>query len=86
MDVFLFKETLLAALRESVIDLTFVKKDGTYRDMKATLMMDLIPEDKRPKGVKAEQPQSAIMRVFDTELGEFRSVNAETVTKFEPVE
>lgn len=75
------KVDLLNALRGSIMDVEFTKKDGTTRKMKATLNESWIPVDKRPKGTGKELPaESPIIRAFDTELSEFRSINTETIT------
>ena len=80
------KNEMLEYLREDMVKLEFAKKDGTTRPMTATLKQDLIPDEKKPKGVKPAQPESSIIRVFDLELKEFRSVNTDTVSKFVIVE
>jgi len=60
----------------------FIKKDGSIRKMHATLNSTLIPQDKQPKGSEeagSEAARSAV-RVFDTEVGEWRSFIWENVT------
>ena len=60
----------------------FIKKDGSVRKMHATLNSALIPQDKQPKGSEeagSEAARSAV-RVFDTEVGEWRSFIWENVT------
>jgi len=77
----MLKETLINDLREGTVSLNFTKKDGTVREMVATLNEKLIPEDKRPKGTGTAQPvDSPIVRAYDLEIGEFRSINAESAT------
>ena len=65
---------------------TFTKKDGTERKMQCTLVTSKIPADKQPKSLSesetASTPGSAV-RVFDTELGEWRSFRWDSVTKVE---
>jgi len=81
------KDEMISYLREGMCRVTFTKKDGTERKMLATLEADRIPDDKKPKGVKSEQPNdSPIIRAYDLALGEFRSINSETVTDFLRIE
>lgn len=52
--------------------ITFIKSDGTDREMRCTLVESSIPTDKTPKGtgrVSTEDTQ----RVFDLEKQEWRS-------------
>ena len=60
----------------------FIKKDGSVRKMHATLNSALIPQDKQPKGSEEAGSQTAgpALRVFDTEVGEWRSFIWENVT------
>ena len=65
---------------------TFTKKDGTERKMQCTLVSGKIPADKQPKSLsESENPSTpgSAVRVFDTELGEWRSFRWDSVTKVE---
>lgn len=79
------KEEMIKALQEQVMVVVYDKKDGTERQMTATLHEGIIPDAKKPKGVKAAQPESSVIRAFDVELQEFRSINSDTVKFFQPV-
>lgn len=76
---------------EQVKDLriTFTKKDGTEREMFATLIESRIPSDKRPKtseGVEeaANSPTvGSALRVFDTVVNEWRSFRWDSVKRVE---
>lgn len=76
------KDKLLYLLHaENAVRVIFEKKDGTERVMVATLKENMIPEDKKPKGTGKAQPTgSPIVRAFDVELGEFRSINTAALT------
>jgi hypothetical protein len=60
----------------------FTKKDGTERTMHATLVESRIPVEKQPKSQKegSETAGSAI-RVFDTEVEEWRSFRWDSITE-----
>jgi hypothetical protein len=65
--------------------ITFTKKDGTERSMRCTLVESRIPQDKTPKSEQtpASQTSGSAVRVFDTELNEWRSFRWDSVTKVE---
>lgn len=82
-----FKTWTLGLLRDgNTKDLcvTFTKKDGTERKMFCTLVEGRIPSNKHPKK-ESEQSHTAesSARVFDTEIGEWRSFRWDSVTKVE---
>lgn len=64
---------------------TFTKKDGTERKMQCTLVESRIPADKTPKGSESAVSQTAgsAVRVFDTQVNEWRSFRWDSVTKVE---
>jgi hypothetical protein len=85
-----FKTWTLGLLHDqnikSGVRVTFTKKDGSERKMLCTLSESKIPTDKRPKSVSQNETPSAsgsAVRVFDTELGEWRSFRWDSVTKVE---
>ena len=87
----LFKEEveqiwLKNVLRECLVAVEFVKKDGTTRKMICTLLQDKIPSEKSPKNSgKAESKES--LAVFDVEKQDWRSFRYDSVTSVHfPVE
>lgn len=82
-----FKDWTLGLLRDgNTKDLcvTFTKKDGTERKMFCTLVEGRIPSDKLPKGEgTSSQNSGSAVRVFDTEVSEWRSFRWDSVTKVE---
>jgi len=56
-------------LNEGSVSFSFTKKDGSERESFGTTSKELIPEDKMPK---------SSLRFFDLDLGEWRSIPAET--------
>ena len=47
-------ESFRKKLSTGVWRFSYFKKDGSIREAVGTLCMDLIPEDKRPKGINSE--------------------------------
>ena len=82
-------------LQKSTITVTFVKADGTDREMLCTLNWDNIPVDKAPKetpttpidGIMREskkprkEPDPHSIRVFDLEKQEWRSFRFDRLKK-----
>jgi len=88
MAIDLTRDEMLTALREGTVSLSFEKvKDGLIREMKATLVQDNIPADKMPKGGTVDQSVGgdATLRVFDTDIQEWRSFRVDKVLTFEKV-
>lgn len=60
------------------VKIKFIKKDGTERVMNATLNFNRIPKEARPKSVDMPKiinlVKKGIIRVFDLEKQEWRSV------------
>ena len=81
-------EQIVNALRLGVVNLSFTKvKDGAVREMKATLVSDMIPEDKMPKtdaNANTEKNQLAV-RVFDLDLNDWRSFRVDSLLTFSAV-
>jgi hypothetical protein len=62
----------------------FTKKDGTEREMQCTLVESRIPKDKQPKSETSDskvvgQGNDDAIRVFDTEIGEWRSFRWDSI-------
>lgn len=79
-------------LQLQTITVSFVKADGTVRDMRCTLNWEFIPTDKQPKGdvpvedllkesKKRREPDPHTLRVFDVEKQEWRSFRFDRLQK-----
>lgn len=69
---------------EKVVTIKFIKQDGTIRIMRCTLDFTLIPDEKKPKTfdfvrILKEMKNSGILRIFDVEKEEWRSVKFQSV-------
>jgi len=66
-------------LHSTAATVTFVKSDGTVRDMRCTLNWNSIPLDQQPKTVdltesrQRKAPSEDSLRVFDLDINEWRS-------------
>ena len=71
------RKDLVDRLKQSVVNVVFTKADGSERTMNCTLKLENIPEDQHPKSTfKSESDQ---IRVFDTDIQEWRSFNFSSV-------
>ena len=64
---------------------SYLKKDGSIREARGTLCMELIPEDKRPKGINSEalngtvgalnraEPAAGVFPYYDLDAAAWRS-------------
>lgn len=66
-------------LSEGEIAVSFIKKDGTARAMRATLSETLIPTDKLPKSESKQSDE--VLPVFDIDKQEWRSFRFDSVTE-----
>lgn len=83
---------MVQMLRDDVCYIEFTKKDGTIRKMYATLRQDLIEKaDRMPKGLAegadvaiaaTPSPGENVLRVLDTDLGEWRGFIIDNVIEF----
>ena len=73
-------------LQESEAFVTFTKKDGTERVLRCTTNVDLIPLEKLSKDehdAPIDNSPNAQIRVFETDLGEWRSFILKNLIKIE---
>lgn len=73
-----FKQLLTAG----TLQVTFTKKDGTERVMKCTTALDLIPEDKQPKGESDIKENTEVVRAFDIENNGWRAFRIDSIKNF----
>lgn len=78
----IFRKYLSDLLREGPVNLTFEKKDGTIREMRATLCeTDLPVIEKKTDRVRKENNE--VLSVFDMDKKEWRSCRFDSVIQFE---
>ena len=82
------RKELKDLLRESVIRVNFTKADGTVRDLKCTLVYDLIPMEQRPADKmptrNSSRPENFdTITVFDVENAGWRSFRLDSINFIE---
>ncbi len=70
------------ALKEGVATVTFTKKDGTERVMKATLQTEFMPIVDSSKPKVKRKVNEEVLAVFDIEKDSFRSFRIDSVVSF----
>lgn len=78
-------DEVLRELRTGVIEVRFVKNDGSTRVMKCTLKTDLVvPYEKKTERVK--EKNSDIVPVFDLDKQQWRSFNIKNLLEYKRVQ
>lgn len=72
------RDEMIAELQKRVCRVIFKKVNGEERDMQCTLIEDVLP----PLKGNERQPNSEVIRAWDTLKGEFRSFRVENVISF----
>lgn len=73
-------------LRESILNVQFVKKDGTERRMRCTLKADLLPaQTDIEEAVQKKTPNPDILAVWDLEKEAWRSFRYDSIIGFSEV-
>lgn len=60
-------------LREGIVDFEFIKKDGTVRSAKGTLLSEHLPAQKADSDSTPRKQNENVMVYFDMEKKSFRS-------------
>ena len=76
------KDWLISLLRSEIVELTFIKKDGSERIMTCTLAEQKIPAENAPKGIDRAKSDEAVA-VFDLENNGWRSFRWDSLTNIE---
>ena len=76
------KDWLISLLRSEIVELTFIKKDGSERIMTCTLAEQKIPAENVPKGTDRAKSDEAVA-VFDLENNGWRSFRWDSLTNIE---
>ena len=78
------REQIVESLHHGVCEVSFVKKDGTQRQMKCTLHHSFMPPRKEGLSEETKPNQGNAIIVWDVDANAFRSFNLETVSNFNP--
>jgi hypothetical protein len=78
------KNILKSLLQEGIVNVTFTKKDGTSRVMKATLKSEKIPQSEAPKNENPMRVKSdAVQAVYDLEKEGWRSFRWDSLVEYQ---
>ena len=79
------RNEMLTLLRSGACRVVFTKVNGEIRDMRCTLVGDMIPSDQTPKTQTVEESTQtdSVIRVFDLIANGWRSFKIDNVTLFE---
>jgi len=75
------KDEIISYLQSGLCEVTFTKKDGTERKIVGTLMHDLIPADKLPKGTDRVH-STDVQPVYEVDLDQWRSFRWDSVVSY----
>ena len=75
-------EFLRGMLFTSIVNLTFIKKDGTERKMRCTLRDDLLPAQEESASAQKKTPNPEVLAVWDLENSGWRSFRYDSVIGF----
>lgn len=76
------RDWIVSHLKMGPVIVTFVKKDGTEREMNCTLKEELmLPYEKKTDRVKAESKET--LAVYDLDKESWRSFRLDSITKVE---
>jgi len=76
-------EYLKNALHEGIVEVVFIKKDGTERKLKCTLKADLLPaQTDLEEAVQKKTPNPDVLAVWDLENEGWRSFRYDSVIGF----
>lgn len=73
----LFRHWIKNLLSTNTVDLTFLKKDGTIRNMKCTLKENELPTVKATDVTRKEKED--VLTVFDLQIKEWRACRFENI-------
>ena len=75
-----------AALKKGItVKVKFIKKDGTSRTLIGTTNFDRIPKVDQPRNTGRAEA-AGVQRIYDLEIGEWRSVPLDRIISWEETE
>lgn len=67
------------SLRENVLEVSFVKKNGETRVMRCTLNAQHLPEQTQEQATRAKQFNPEVVNVFDLDKQDWRSFRIDSI-------
>ena len=78
-----FRNNLQTTLQNSIMKITFVKKDGTERIMNCTLKEELLPKKEINSNSTQRKQSLGVLPVFDTDINEWRSIILDNIVEIQ---
>jgi len=78
-------KTVTALLYDNLVEVEFTKVNGDLRKMKCTKAAVHIPDDKLPAGNNISKLNEDVIRVYDVDVGDWRSFRADSIKTFRVV-
>lgn len=76
------RDEIIRLLKNEVLDISFIKKDGSLREMKCTLQEAFItPYERKTETTIKKSVNLDMLTVWDIEASGFKKVNIPTITK-----
>lgn len=73
-------ERIASSLKDfDTFNIEFTKADGTTRKLRGTVKLSLVPDDKQPKGTGTPPTNPFVLKVFDLDINDWRSVDTRRV-------
>lgn len=77
------RKKILQDLYSGPVSFSFEKKDGSLREMTATLLYRLIPEDKKPELMENDgDPANDLVKCYDLEAKGWRSFHISSLKTY----
>lgn len=79
------REFILKDLRKGIVGFTFKKKNGDLREMKATLVNRVMPENKIPQSdynSALVKENKEVIRCFDVDIKDWRSFRIDSLEEY----
>ena len=75
------KFDLTSLLKKHIVEIKFIKKDGTERLMECTLLEDVVPNYEK-KTERVRKPNDNILSVWDIQKDQFRSFKLDSLLSY----
>jgi len=79
------RNNLIGIMKDEVVELTFIKKDGTERVMYCTLKEDLLPVTEVKEETKERKVNEDVLAVYDVDAEGWRSFRWDSLTQIKLV-
>tara|TARA_R110001632_G_scaffold201306_1_gene324282 strand:- start:85 stop:336 length:252 start_codon:yes stop_codon:yes gene_type:complete len=79
------QKELTELLKNTVVEVEFMKVNGDLRKMKCTKNLNSIPSEKHPNGEGVTLVNDSVIRVYDVDADGWRSFRADSVKVFKVI-